>query len=114
MVMEILQPKELVENKRENFEQRTPNIERPMKLRAAGSGIERSAFDVGCSAFPRSDVTQCGDSGLFLQVIKVVLHGSLIRAGDFFLAQRALGVGLGGDGGFFKRHLARSFNADSF
>src|SRR5439155_8836725 len=51
---------------------------------------------------------------LLFQIIEVVLHRALVSAGDFFLAQRALGVGLGGGRGFFVLDLALAFDADAF
>src|SRR5258708_22076283 len=52
-------------------------------------------------------------SRLLLQIIKVVLHRPLIRARHFFLAQRTLGVGLGGGGGFLVLDVALTFDADA-
>src|ERR1035441_6879561 len=49
-----------------------------------------------------------------LKVIEVLLHRPLIRAGDLFLAQGALGVGLRGGGRFLVGHLALAFDADAF
>src|SRR5690349_10338897 len=51
---------------------------------------------------------------LFLQVIKIILHRPLVRARNAFLAESALGVGLGGGRGLGVVHLALAFNADSF
>src|SRR5437867_4167146 len=49
-----------------------------------------------------------------LQIIKVIFHRSLIGTGDFFLAECALGVRLGGGGGFFVLDFSLAFDADAF
>ncbi len=49
----------------------------------------------------------------FFQVIEIIAHGSLVGARNFFLAQRALGVRLRGDGGFLISHLALALDADA-
>src|ERR1035437_8271402 len=49
-----------------------------------------------------------------LQVVKIVLYRPLVGAGDLFLAQGALGVGLRGGGRFLIGHLALAFDAHAF
>src|SRR5882762_4469103 len=53
-------------------------------------------------------------AGSLLQIIEVILYRSLVSARNFFLAQRALGIGLRRRGGFFVSNLALAFDTHAF
>src|SRR5438105_12888492 len=87
----------------------------------AGFGDSAGFFLIGVLLLERKEARLRGRrrgrkriGKLFLDIVEVILHRSLISARNFFLAQGALSIRLRRGSGFFILDFALAFDADAF